>query len=240
MIFENPLREGTLVRRYKRFLADVKFEDDSVVTIHCPNTGSMTNCSDPDSRVWFSRSNNEKRKYHCTLQIIETKTNDLVGINTNLANDLVVEAIDNNIIKSLDFYASLRREVVFGEQRSRIDLKLENSSVGRNNCYVEVKNVSYGISNGIGLFPDAVTLRGQKHLRDLITIRESGERTALLFCVQHSGIDFVRPADNIDPRYGSVLRKAINSGVEVLAVKAEFDIQNSKVCLSHEVPVILS
>jgi sugar fermentation stimulation protein A len=160
MIFENPLREGTLVRRYKRFLADVKFEDDSVVTIHCPNTGSMTNCSDPDSRVWFSRSNNEKRKYHCTLQIIETKTNDLVGINTNLANDLVVEAIDNNIIKSLDFYASLRREVVFGEQRSRIDLKLENSSVGRNNCYVEVKNVSYGISNGIELFPDAVTLRG--------------------------------------------------------------------------------
>ena len=174
MIFETPLREGVLVRRYKRFLADVKLEDDSIVTVHCPNTGSMTKCSDSGSRVWFGRSNNEKRKYHYTLQIIQTEMNDLVGINTNLANDLVVEAISNDIVTSLNFYASWRREVVFVVQRSRIDLKLENSSVGRNNCYVEVKNVSYGISNGAGLFPDTITLRGQKHLRDLIMIREGG------------------------------------------------------------------
>jgi sugar fermentation stimulation protein A len=240
MIFENRLREGILVRRYKRFLADVKLKDGSVITVHCPNTGSMTNCSDPGSRVWFSRSNNEKRKYHSTLQIIQTETNDFVGINTNLANDLVVEAIGNNIVKSLAFYASLRREVVFGGQRSRIDLKLENSSVGGNNCFVEVKNVGYGISNGAGLFPDAITLRGQKHLRDLAMIRKSGERAVLLFCVQHSGIDFVRPADNIDPSYGTLLREAISSGVEVLAVKAKFDIRSSKICLSHEIPVVLS
>ena len=240
MTFENPLREGVLVRRYKRFLADVELKDGSVVTVHCPNTGSMTNCSDPGSRVWFSRSNNEKRKYRYTLQIIQTAMNDLVGINTSLANDLVVEAIRNNIVKSLGFYLRLRREVVFGGQRSRIDLKLEDSSVGRNNCYLEVKNVSYGISNSIGLFPDAITLRGQKHLRDLTMIRKSGERAALLFCVQHSGVDFIRPADNIDPSYGSLLREAFNSGVEVLAVKAKFDIQSSQISLSHEVPVVLS
>ena len=120
------------------------------------------------------------------------------------------------------------------------DLKLENSSVGGNNCFVEVKNVGYGISNGAGLFPDAITLRGQKHLRDLAMIRKSGERAVLLFCVQHSGIDFVRPADNIDPSYGTLLREAISSGVEVLAVKAKFDIRSSKICLSHEIPVVLS
>jgi sugar fermentation stimulation protein A len=133
----------------------------------------------------------------------------------------------------------LRREVVFG-QSSRIDIKLENSAVESNDCYVEVKNVSYGCSNGAGLFPDAVTVRGQKHLRNLITIRKSGDRAMLLFCVQHSGIDFVRPADGVDPTYGSLLREAIDSGIEVLALKAEFDIQSSKIYLSHEIPVILS
>ena len=239
MIFENPLLEGVLIKRYKRFLADVKVKEGSMVTVHCPNTGSMTNCSDPGSRVWINRSNNEKRKYQYTLQIIQTETSNFVGINTNVANDLVVEAIRKNKVKSLSAYGNLRREVVFGLS-SRIDIKLENSAVESNDCYVEVKNVSYGCSNGAGLFPDAVTVRGQKHLRNLITIRKSGDRAMLLFCVQHSGIDFVRPADDVDPTYGSLLREAIDSGIEVLALKAEFDIQSSKIYLSHEIPVILS
>ena len=200
MQFEPPLQQATLRRRYKRFLADIELPDGSVITLHCPNTGSMKNCQQPGSRVWYSTSNNPKRKYPHTWQIVEVDSAWLVGINTGLANTLVREAIESGVVKQLQGYPLLRTEVPYGEQNSRVDIVLEKPESGATDCcYVEVKNVSLGLANGIGSFPDALTIRGQKHLQELMHMQSQGHRSVLFFCVQHNGIESVTPADDIDP-----------------------------------------
>lgn len=240
MIFDQALEQAVLIRRYKRFLADVELDDGSKLTIHCPNTGSMKNCQDPGSRVWYTDSKNEKRKYPCTWQIIEVAETDLVGINTGLANGLVAEAITDNLVTQLPGNGLMSREVSYGEQGSRIDLLLDYSASGvGEKCYVEVKNVSLGMGEGIGVFPDAVTTRGQKHLQELMAVRRDGYRAVLFFCVQHSGIDTVTAADDIDPRYGQLLREAADQGVEIIAYRAEFDIAGASITLWTELPVLL-
>ena len=216
MKFAAPLQSAILVRRYKRFLADIRLPDGSLQTIHCPNTGSMMNCQDPGSRVWFSESDNPKRKYSRTWEMVETVHGDRVGINTGRANALVREAIEAGNIPELAGYQVLETEVPYGEERSRIDILLRDHPAFAD-CYVEIKNVSLGMGDGVGVFPDAVTTRGHKHLRELMQIASSGRRAVLLFCVQHSGIARVRPADDIDPVYGSLLRQAAAAGVELLA-----------------------
>ena len=239
MEFESELQSAHLVRRYKRFLADVKLSNGEIMTIHCPNTGSMKNCQEPDSLVGYSTSSNLKRKYPMTWQFIESTDNHIIGINTGLSNKLAVEAITNGTIKQLQDYDELKTEVAYGEQNSRIDILLTGGSSKQKKCYVEVKNVSLGIGSGLGLFPDAVTTRGQKHLQELMSVKKSGCRAVLLFCVQHTGIECVSPADEIDPKYSSLLREAVAAGVEAIAYRTEIDCQKAKIRLHDELTVIL-
>ncbi len=216
MIYPSELVEGRLIRRYKRFLADVQLPS-GVVTASCPNTGSLMGCCEPGSRVWLSESASPTRKYRHTWEMVEVGR-VMVGINTGLPNALVAEAIANGTIAELAGYGSLRREVAFGEEGSRVDLLLE--SAGREACYVEVKNVTAAASKGVALFPDCVSLRGTKHLRELMRVKALGLRPVQVYCVQRGDVHEVRPADGIDHEYGRTLREAIAAGVEVLAYRA--------------------
>lgn len=209
-----PLIPGTLVRRYKRFLADVLLEDGNAVTVHCPNSGSMKGCAHPGSHVFISRSANPGRQYPFTWELVEAD-GFWAGINTGLPNRLVREAIENGTVPELQGYDTIRPEVAYGE-RSRIDLLLE--SPGRR-CFVEVKNVTL-VENGLALFPDAVTTRGQKHLNELMRVVREGDRAVIFFTVQRGDGNSVSPADAIDPEYGRLLRLAMKSGVEALAYRA--------------------
>ena len=237
MKFDPPLQKARLIRRYKRFLADIELNDSSEMTLHCPNTGSMKNCQTPGSDVWFSISDNPKRKYPGTWEIVKVNDGFLAGINTNRANALVREAIENGCINYLQGYQSLKSEVPYGKERSRIDFLLEQNGVDEK-CYVEVKNVTLGDVDGkwagLGLFPDSVTERGRKHLRELMAVKKH-HRAVLVFCVQHTGIEKVQPADVIDPEYGKALRLAIAAGVEVYAYRA--CISDKEIVLHKEIPV---
>jgi sugar fermentation stimulation protein A len=238
MRFDQPLQKAALIRRYKRFLADVELPDGSQMTLHCPNTGSMKNCLYPGYRVWYSDSGNPKRKYPCTWHFIEDPSEKIIGINTGLANMLVKEAIDGGHISELKGYEKIRSEVPYGGQRSRIDFLLsENRDNFVKDCYVVLKNVSLAEANGQGLFPDAVTTRGQKHLKELLAVTHAGNRAVLLFCVQHEGIDRVAPADDIDPEYGRLLREVAAAGVQVVAYRTRFDMEGSRVDLMDRLPV---
>ncbi len=226
-----PLIAGTLVRRYKRFLADVILEDGSSVTAHCPNSGSMKGCASPGSRVLLSRSANPGRAYPLTWELVESD-GCWAGINTSLPNRLVREAIENGTAGELQGYDSIRPEVPYG-QRSRIDLLLEGP-VGR--CYVEVKNVTL-VEGDRALFPDAVTVRGQKHLNELMGVVREGDRGVIFFTVQRGDAESVSPADAIDPEYGRLLRLALDSGVEALAYRAV--VSPEEIRLTQRLPVIL-
>lgn len=233
MKFDPPLQKGTLVRRYKRFLADIITADGQEITIHCPNTGSMKNCADPGSSVWFSTSDNKKRKYPHTWELVAVdEGNALAGINTGRANSLVVEAINNGAIPKLQGYDSLRTEVKYGNEKSRIDILLES---GERQCFIEVKNVTL-TEGGQGYFPDAVTERGQKHLRELMAMVDQGARAVLVFCVQHTGMTSVAPAAHIDPKYAEIFSEAVEQGVEVLAYQAKLNAEQAE--LVHELPVV--
>ncbi|MCK9563263.1 MAG: DNA/RNA nuclease SfsA [Bacteroidales bacterium] len=215
MKFDPPFEQGTLLRRYKRFLADVELPHGEVLTVHCPNTGSMKNCVVPGAPCWFSRNDNPKRKLPGTLEITTTPLGWLAGVNTGRANQLVREAIADGVVAELAGYDNMRGEVRYGEENSRIDLLLQSD--GRRDCYVEVKNVTLEADDGLVIFPDAVTARGTKHLRELSAMVRGGHRAILLYCVQHSGATRAGPADDIDPVYGAALREALAAGVEVLA-----------------------
>jgi sugar fermentation stimulation protein A len=215
--YQGPLVEGRLIRRYKRFLADIQLAE-GVVTAACPNTGSLMGCCEPGSRVWLSQHDRATRKYRHTWEIVEVGK-VMVGINTGLPNSLVAEAIGDGTIGELAGYASLRREVRYGEESSRVDFVLD--SPGRESCYVEVKNVTAAAKRGIALFPDCVSERGSRHLRELIRMKAQGLRPVQLYCVQRGDVKEVRPADGIDHEYGRTLREAIAAGVEVLAYRAK-------------------
>jgi sugar fermentation stimulation protein A len=209
-----PLIAATLIKRYKRFLADVTLEDGSIITVHCPNSGSMKGCATPGSRVYLSRSAITTRKYPYTWELVEAD-GCWAGINTGLPNRLVHEAIADGTVTELQGYDTVRQEVPYGEH-SRIDLLLEGS---RPRCYVEVKNVTL-VEDGRALFPDAVTTRGQKHLNELMRVVREGDRGVIFFTVQRSDGNTVAPADRIDPEYGRLLRLALANGVEALAYRA--------------------
>lgn len=215
MIFTPVLEEGCLIRRYKRFLADIRLPDGELLTIHCPNTGSMFNCMEEGGRVWFSRSSDPKRKLPGTWEISQTPQGRLACINTGRANTLVEEALLKGRIAELDGFHTLKREVPYGEEKSRIDFRLESAS---GPIYVEVKSVTLGFADTpVAAFPDAVTQRGAKHLRELAHLARQGIRAVQLYCVNLTGIDSVRPAEEIDAAYAQALRNAVAAGVEVLA-----------------------
>lgn len=220
------LKPATLIKRYKRFLADIILTDKSTTTIHVANTGAMTGCAVPDDKVWYSTSTNLKRKYPFSWELTQTQKNDFICVNTIRANQLVEEAILDGTITELQGFDELQREVKYGEENSRIDILLSSSSKKdsskENNfkVYIEVKSVTL-LEEGQGYFPDTVTTRGQKHLRELINIVESGDRAVLLFTVLHTGINSFKAAKHIDKKYAELLYQAIDSGVEVLIYKAK-------------------
>ena len=208
-----------MVRRYKRFLADIRLSDGEVVTVHCPNTGAMLGCMDPGSRVWLSRADNPKRKYPLTWELVEIEGRVTVGIHTGRANRLAREAIENGTVSQLQGYRRVRSEIRYGSERSRVDLLLDAGD-GSDQCYVEIKSVT-AAAGTVALFPDAVTSRGTKHLRELASMADQGCRAVIFFCVQRSDVKEVRPADAIDPAYGAALRDAIQRKVETIAYQAE-------------------
>ena len=235
MKFPQPLIEGRLRKRYKRFLADVELKNGEVITAHTANTGAMTGCSEPGSRVWLSVSDNPKRKYPHSWEIVEVAPGVLCGINTLLGNHLVSEAVSAGQIPELKGYAHIRGEVPYGEERSRIDILLE--SVGSTSpCYVEVKNVTLA-NKGVALFPDAVTVRGTKHLRELIRVVEQGARAVIFYCVQRNDCHEFHPADAIDVVYAETLREAMKKGVEAIAYQA--DVSVTGICLTNVMPVCI-
>jgi len=230
------LIEGRLVKRYKRFLADVELKSGEQITAHTANTGAMTGCSKPGSRVWLSLSDNPKRKYPHSWEIVEVAPGVLCGINTLLSNHLVNEAIQAEQITELKGYDRIRREVSYGKERSRIDLLLESTG-SASPCYVEVKNVTLA-DKGVALFPDAVTARGTKHLRELISIVERGMRAVIFYCVQRNDCHEFRPADAVDAAYAETLREALGKGVEAMAYQAEVSAKG--IVLSKSLPVCVS
>ena len=219
MRFDPPLEEGRLLRRYKRFLADIETAGGEQLTIHCPNTGSMLNCMSEGCRVWFSRSQDPKRKLPGTWELGETPHGRLACINTARANALVEEALRGGVITELAGFTGLRREVRFGEENSRADFCLEFTT---GPAWIEVKSVTLGFADSaVAAFPDARTERGARHLRELAAQARAGVRAVQLYCVNLSGIEAVRAAQEIDPAYAAGLREAREAGVEVLAYGAE-------------------
>ncbi|WP_038173858.1 MULTISPECIES: DNA/RNA nuclease SfsA [Vibrio] len=219
MKFEPSLESAVLIKRYKRFLADITLPDGSQRTIHCANTGAMTGCAESGNKVWYSTSDNPKRKYPNSWELSETEQGHQICINTARANQLAVEAIETGVIDELQGYQQLQTEVKYGNENSRIDILLKSQS--KPTCYIEVKSVTLLAANGQGYFPDAVTTRGQKHLRELTEMARSGSRAVLLFTVLHSGIEKVSPAHHIDAEYSQLLKNAQEQGVEVLCYKAQ-------------------
>ncbi|RJQ43531.1 MAG: DNA/RNA nuclease SfsA [Gaiellales bacterium] len=233
MKLPTPLIEGRLLRRYQRFLADVELADGSVVTAHTPNTGSMRDLCEAGLRVWLYDTGSPRRKYPLSWELVETRGGVLVGINTLRANGLVREAIEDGTVAELQGYDSIRQEVTCGSEGSRIDLLLTGPP---GSCYVEVKNVTL-VEGGVALFPDAVTTRGARHLRELSRLAAAGHRAVILFCVQRADAREVRPADHIDPAYGLALREAVAAGVEALACRAAVSLD--RVRLSGPLPVAI-
>ncbi len=214
MDFQTPLQTATLIKRYKRFLADVRTEDGREFTVHCPNSGSMRGCSDPGSQVMLSTSPNLKRKYPQTLEMIQ-KGDTWIGINTMLTNHIVAEAIAGNRIHELQDIESIKKEIKTS-QSSRLDLLLKR---GDENIYVEIKNCSL-VEDGLAMFPDAVTSRGTKHLNELARLVQEGNRGIIFFCVQRSDAKHFSPAHHIDPVYAETLAKVIKQGVEIVIYQA--------------------
>lgn len=212
MRFDAPPIRGRLLRRYKRFLADVRLANGEVLTAHCPNTGGLIGCQEPGSRVWLRDSADPGRKLRYTWQAVEVG-GTWVNVDTNLPNRVVHEAIEAGKIRSLRRYTEIRREVPYGKG-SRIDIYLSRD--GAPPCYVEVKSTT--LTEGrAAAFPDAVTERGRKHLEELMRMVRRGARAVQLFFVNRDDVTRFRPADAIDPAYCATLRKAADKGVEIQA-----------------------
>ncbi|WP_287242416.1 DNA/RNA nuclease SfsA [Pseudoalteromonas sp.] len=230
MKFTPALQTATLIKRYKRFLADLKTADGAEFTAHCANTGKMTGCAEPGFKAFYSTSDNAKRKYPHSLQLTQNQFDHLICVNTAIANKVVQEALNAGTIAELVNYQTIAAEVKYGQENSRIDFLLTDEH--KPHCYVEVKSVTLlsqtDPHSGQGYFPDAKTERGQKHLRELIEMVQQGHRAVLFFAVLHEGINQVSAAKHIDPKYAQLLTEAIENGVEVIAYKAKISAEEIK------------
>jgi len=238
MEFSPSLLRGTLIKRYKRFLADVELDDGTLVTAHCPNTGAMTGCAQPGYTVYLSESNNPKRKLKYTWELAQTFDGHFIGINTHNANKLVAEALDNKVLDEFSDITDWKAEVTPPTANSRFDFALTRQGGGHQKVmeYMEVKSVTLADQEK-GFFPDAVTQRGAKHCLELARLAESGIKTSLLFCVQHTGIQSVRVAEHIDPTYANSVKIAAEAGVSIFAASCTIDEQ--KILLNQALPLIL-
>lgn len=230
MQFPTPLVRATLVKRYKRFLADVVLPSGEAVVAHCANSGSMLGCAEPGATVYLSENTNPKAKLDWRWELVEVD-GTLVAINTSHPNRIVEEAILGGLIPELAGFGDLKREVKY-QERSRIDLLLSDPGL----CFVEVKNVTLK-EGSAALFPDAVTARGAKHLEDLMAEARAGNRAAMLYIVNRNDCDIFAPADHIDPNYGALLREASKAGVEILAYQTHIDLNG--ISVAHKVRVEL-
>jgi len=230
MQLPHPLTAGRLLRRYQRFLADVELVDGSVVTAHTPNTGSMRQCAVPGYKVLLSRSDNPQRKLAWSWELVEVNGH-WVDINTHRANRVVEEALRNDQVDTLQGYA-VRPEFSYAD--SRIDFMLEGHG---EKVLLEVKNVTLCCAEGVACFPDAVTMRGQKHLRDLMTAVDDGWRAVIFFLVQRGEAEAFAPADQIDPGYGQLLRMAAGCGVEVMVHRTI--VNRQRTCLGKPLQLLL-
>ena len=210
-----PLVQGTLVKRYQRFLANVRLKNGKTITASVPNTGRMTTCGDPGAVIYMSTNDNPNRKYQYTWELTQGEKT-LIGINTQVPNKVVYRALKKSQIPELDGFNDIRKEIKYGEN-SRIDLLLLN---GKDQCYVEVKNVTL-VEDGIARFPDAVTTRGLKHLNELTAMVEAGHRAVMFYFVQREDSTLFKPADDVDPEYGQMLREAHKKGVEIIVYDAK-------------------
>ena len=229
---KNIFLKGKLIKRYKRFFADVQLDNGKEVTAHCPNTGSMMGLLDIGNTVYLSESDNKKRKLKYTLEIIKINKAH-VGVNTHRANRIVEKAIIKNKIKSLGKKLVVKREVKYGEN-SRIDFLITNEK--KENIYVEVKNVTLSIKDEIAEFPDAITKRGSKHLIELSKLIKKKKRSIMLYLIQRDDCNKFKIAGHIDPAYKANLQKAITSGVEVLCYDCTFT--NDKIILNKKIKFI--
>jgi sugar fermentation stimulation protein A len=236
MRFPSPLVRGTLIRRYKRFLADVRLDDGQIVTATCPNTGSMLGLTTPGSIVWLSESDNPARKYRHTWELVEANLGrgpTLVGINTNHPNRLVAEALSAGRVKHLAGYPGLRREVNYG-RNSRIDLLLECAVRGL--CYVEIKNVHLSRRHGLAEFPDSVTERGTKHLAEMSDMVRQGHRAVMVYLIQRADAKKLAFARDVDPTYGAAFDAAAAAGVEAIALRCRMS--TSGIVVDRAVPIV--
>lgn len=224
MEFPDPLIKGQLIKRYKRFLADVELESGEIVVAHCANTGGMIGLKDPGIEVWLSPSRNPDRKLKFTWELARVDGN-LVGIHTGHPNAIVAQAVSDGRIPELTGYESLRREVRYGKN-SRIDLLLEDPEGGKPKCYVEIKNVHLKREDLLAEFPDAVTARGTKHLEELGNMVEEGYRAVMFYLVQRGDCTKFKIAEDIDPTYGKALERARARGVEALCYACDVTTQS--------------
>lgn len=214
MDFADNLTNGILIKRYLRFLADIQLADGSIITAHCPNPGTMLSCSTPGSPVYLSRSDNPKRKYPFTLEMIKVGQT-WVGVNTARTNNLVVEAIEKGQVVELGPFDKIRREVKITDH-TRLDLQIMHTDCS---TFLEIKNCSLAV-DGCAMFPDAVTSRGTRHLQELTRLSREGVRAGIFFLIQRMDADRFAPATHIDPGYGKALGEAIAGGVQVLVYQA--------------------
>ena len=227
-----PLITGKLIKRYKRFLADIELDTGEKVTAHCPNSGSMKGCAMPGSQVWLSESDNPKRKYKYTWELIKIPKT-LIGINTQVPNKLVKQAIENDLINELSGYETVKAEVKTSKH-TRLDLVLEQQ--GKANCYVEIKNCTL-VESGVAMFPDAITTRGQKHLDELASLVSEGHRGVIFYLIQRMDAKLFKPAKMIDKVYAKKLKTVVENGVEI--VIRDTSINTMMIAIRNPVPVEL-
>ncbi len=231
--YELPLLiQGKLVKRYKRFLADIELETGEVVIAHCANSGSMRGCATPGDTVWISQSDNPKRKLKYTWELIQSK-DSMIGVNTQVPNKLVKASIENGLIAELKEYTRVTAEVKTSDH-TRLDLLLENGAGNR--CYVEIKNCTM-VEEGVAMFPDAVTTRGQKHLDELVDLKRQGHRAVIFYLIQRMDARVFTPAAMIDTVYAQKLHHAVENGVEIMTRDTAID--TGCISIRRAVPVRL-
>ena len=227
MKFKERLLQGTLIKRYKRFFVDIKY-NNKIITIYCPNSGSMMGLLNKGNKVWFSKSDNPKRKLKYTLEIIQVEKK-MVGINTLIANKIVLEALNQKKIKNLAEFDNIKTEVKFSD-KTRFDFLISNN---KEKCFLEVKNVTLVRKDKIAEFPDAITSRGTKHLKELIAAKKKGLKSYILYLIQRDDCDSFKIAKDIDEEYKIAFSKALKSGIKVLCYNCKLN--NKEIKLNNQI-----
>ena len=223
MKFKDKLLQGTLIKRYKRFFVDIEYNNE-IITSHCPNSGSMMGLLNRGNKVWFSKSHNPKRKLKYTLEIVEADK-QFVGVNTMLTNKIVLEALQEKKIEKLIKFFDIKTEVKFSK-KTRFDFLISNNI---KKCFLEVKNVTLVRRNGVAEFPDTVTSRGKKHLKELIIANKKGYQTYMLYLIQREDCKLFKIAKDIDEEYKTTLNEAIKNGVNVLCYDCKLSTEEIRI-----------